>query len=109
MKVAIAGGGSVGTAIARELYANGHEVIVFEQDPELVERLRGTLDIEWIAADACAVSSLQGAGMAAVDVVVREDRLVVPKGDTVLLSGDEVLVLVTADAEGAVHALFIGA
>jgi Trk K+ transport system NAD-binding subunit len=33
--------------------------------------------------------------------------LIVPRGDTVLQSGDEVLVLVTADAEDAVHTLFI--
>jgi Trk K+ transport system NAD-binding subunit len=31
----------------------------------------------------------------------------VPRGDTVLLSGDEVLVLSTADTEDAVHTLFI--
>ena len=42
-----------------------------------------------------------------VVAVVRDDRLVVPRGDTMLQSGDEVLVLVTADAEDAVHALFI--
>ena len=42
VKVAIAGAGSVGTAIASDLHANGHEVLVFEQDPELVERLRPT-------------------------------------------------------------------
>ena len=40
MKVAIAGGGNVGTAIARDLHANGHDVLVIEQDPELVERMR---------------------------------------------------------------------
>ena len=218
MKVAIAGAGSVGTAIASDLHANGHEVLLFEQDPELVERLRPTLDITWVAADACEVSSLDRAGLATVDVVVaatgddednlvisllakqefavprvvarvnhpknqwlfneswgvdvsvstpqlltalveeavsvgslvrllqfkggvahlveitlaedspandtaiadldfprdavvvavvRADRLVVPRGDTTLQSGDEVLVLVTADAEDAVHALFI--
>ena len=38
MKVAIAGAGSVGTAIASDLHASGHDVLVFEQDPELVER-----------------------------------------------------------------------
>jgi len=219
MKVAIAGAGSVGTAIARDLHANGHDVVVFEQDPELVERLRDSLDIVWVAADACEVSSLHAGGMATVDVVVaatgddednlvisllakqefavprvvarvnhpknqwlfneswgvdvsvstpqlltalveeavsvgslvrllqfqggaahlvevtladdspaadtaiadlgfprdatvvavvRDGRLVVPRGDTVLQSGDEVLVLVTADAEEAVEALFIG-
>ena len=218
MRVAIAGAGSVGTTIAADLKGNGHEVLVFEQDPELVERLRPTLDVTWIAADACEVSSLDAAGLATVDVVVaatgddednlvisllakqefavprvvarvnhpknqwlfneswgvdvsvstpqlltalveeavsvgalvrllqfqggaahlveitlaedspangialadlnfprdgvvvavvRADRLIVPRGDTVLQSGDEVLVLVTADAEDAVHTLFI--
>ena len=218
VKVAIAGAGSVGTAIASDLHANGHEVLVFEQDPELVERLRPTLDVTWVAADACEVASLDAAGLATVDVVVaatgddednlvisllakqefavprvvarvnhpknqwlfneswgvdvsvstpqlltalveeavsvgslvrllqfqggaahlveitlaedspandtaitdldfprdavvvavvRADRLIVPRGDTTLQSGDEVLVLVTADAEDAVHTLFI--
>jgi len=219
VRVAIAGAGSVGTAIAKDLHANGHDVLVIEQDPELVERLRDTLDITWVAADACEVSSLDAAGMATVDVVVaatgddednlvisllakqefavprvvarvnhpknqwlfneswgvdvsvstpqlltalveeavsvgslvrllqfqggsahlvevtlaedspaagtaiadlgfprdatvvavvRDDRLVVPRGDTVLQSGDEVLVLVTADAEESVEGLFVG-
>ena len=218
MKVAIAGAGSVGTAIASDLYANGHEVLILEQDPELVERLRPTLDVTWVAADACEAASLDAAGLATVDVVVaatgddednlvisllakqefavprvvarvnhpknqwlfneswgvdvsvstpqlltalveeavsvgslvrllqfqggaahlveitlaedspandtaiaeldfprdavvvavvRSDRLIVPRGDTTLQSGDEVLVLVAADAEDAVHSLFI--
>ncbi len=82
MKVAIAGAGSVGTAIASDLHANGHEVLVFEQDPELVERLRPTLAVTWVAADACEVSSLDAAGLATVDVVVAatgddEDNLVI--------------------------------
>jgi len=40
MKVAIAGAGSVGTAIAKDLRANGHDVLLIERDPDLVERLR---------------------------------------------------------------------
>ncbi len=219
MRVAIAGAGSVGTAIARDLHNNGHDVLLFEQDPELVERLRPSLDITWVASDACEVSALDAAGLATVDVVVaatgddednlvisllakqefavprvvarvnhpknqwlfneswgvdvsvstpqlltalveeavsvgslvrllqfqggsahlvevtladdspsagvaiadmdiprdavvvavvREDRLVVPRGDTVLQIGDEVLALVTSEAEDAVHKLLIG-
>jgi trk system potassium uptake protein TrkA len=218
LRVAIAGAGSVGTAIARDLHAAGHDVLVLEQDPDLVERRRGELDVTWVAADACEVSSLDAAGLATVDVVVaatgddednlvisllakqefavprvvarvnnsknqwlfteswgvdvsvstpqlltalveeavsvgalvrllqfqggsahlvevtlaedspsagmaiadigfpreatvvavvRDDRLVVPRGDTVLQIGDEVLLLVTADAESAVQALFV--
>ena len=219
MKVAIAGGGSVGTAIARDLYTNGHDVLVLEQDSDLVDRRRSELDVTWIACDACEVASLDAAGLTTVDVVVaatgddednlvisllakqefavprvvarvnnsknqwlfneswgvdvsvstpqlltalveeavsvgslvrllqfqhgaahlsevtladdspaagvsiadlgipreatvvavvREDRLVVPRGDTVLQAGDEVLVLVTAEAESDIQALFVG-
>jgi trk/ktr system potassium uptake protein len=219
MKVAIAGGGSVGTAIAGDLHRNGHDVLLIEKEPELVERLRPTLDITWVAADACEVASLDAAGMGQVDVavaatgddednlvisllakqefavprvvarvnhpknqwlfneswgvdvsvstpqlmtalveeavsvgslvrllqfeggsahlvevtlaehspaegvsladlelpraatvvaVVRGDRLVVPRGDTVLSAGDEVLLLVTGDAEQAVQHLLVG-
>ena len=45
---------------------------------------------------------------ATVVAVVRDDRLVVPRGDTVLSAGDEVLVLVTGDAEDAVQQLLVG-
>jgi trk system potassium uptake protein TrkA len=219
VKVAIAGAGSVGTAIARDLHANGHDVLVLELDPELVERRRSELEVTWLAGDACEVASLDAAGLATTDVVVaatgddednlvisllakqefavprvvarvnnaknqwlfnqswgvdvsvstpqlltalveeavsvgslvrllqfqggsahlvevtlaanspaadraivelgiprdatvvaivRDDRLVVPRGDTVLKSGDEVLVLVTGDAEAAVQILLVG-
>jgi len=220
VRVAIAGAGSVGTAIARDLALNGHDVLVLELDPELVERRKAELpEVHWIAADACEVSSLDAAGLATVDVVVsatgddednlvvsllakqefavprvvarvnnsknqwlfneswgvdvsvstpalitalveeavsvgalvrllqfeggtahlvevtladespadgvaiadlhiprdatvvavvRRDHLVVPRGDTVLQSGDEVLVLVTAEVEQTVHDLLIG-
>jgi trk system potassium uptake protein TrkA len=78
----IAGGGNVGTFIASDLHAAGHDVLVIEQDPDLVARLRPTLDIEWFTADACEVSSLYAAGMADADVVVSatgddEDNLVI--------------------------------
>jgi len=82
VKVAICGGGSVGTTIARDLNTSGHEVLVLEQDPDLVERRRRELDVTWIAADACEVASLDAAGLATVDVVVAatgddEDNLVI--------------------------------
>jgi Trk K+ transport system NAD-binding subunit len=43
-----------------------------------------------------------------VVAVVRGDRLVVPRGDTVLDAGDEVMVLVTGEAERAVQQLLVG-
>jgi len=82
MKVAIAGAGNVGTYIASDLKDAGHEVLVIEQDPDLVARLRLGLDVKWFIADACEVSSLHEAGLAEVDVVVAatgddEDNLVI--------------------------------
>jgi len=82
MKVAIAGAGSVGTAIASDLHTGGHDVLVIEKDPDVVARLAADLDVTWVVADACEVSSLDAAGMTTVDVVVAatgddEDNLVV--------------------------------
>ena len=82
MKVAIAGAGSVGVAIAGDLHPAGHEVLLIERDPDLVARQRGDLDVTWVVADACEVASLDAAGLATVDVVVAatgddEDNLVV--------------------------------
>jgi trk system potassium uptake protein TrkA len=80
--VAIAGAGSVGTAIAGDLHAAGHEVLLIERDPDVVARQRNDLDVTWVVADACEVASLDAAGLATVDVVVAatgddEDNLVV--------------------------------
>jgi trk system potassium uptake protein TrkA len=82
MRVAIAGAGNVGVHIAGDLRDAGHEVLLIEENPDLVARLRATLDVEWFVADACEVSSLQEAGLENVDVCVAatgddEDNLVV--------------------------------
>jgi trk system potassium uptake protein len=45
---------------------------------------------------------------ATIVAVVRHERLIVPRGDTVLEPGDEVLALVTGTAEGAVQSLLVG-
>jgi trk system potassium uptake protein TrkA len=82
MRVVIAGAGNVGTFIAGDLRAAGHEVMVIESDPDLVSRLRPTLDIEWVPGDACEVSTLSAAQLDTADVVVAatgddEDNLVI--------------------------------
>ena len=40
--------------------------------------------------------------------LIRDRHVVVPRGDTALLAGDEVLVLVTGDAEADVHRVLVG-
>jgi trk system potassium uptake protein TrkA len=58
-------------------------------------------------ANGRAIADLAFPRDGVVVAVVRGERLIVPRGDTVLMSGDEVLVLSTADAEDSVHTLFI--
>jgi trk system potassium uptake protein TrkA len=41
--------------------------------------------------------------------VVRDGHVVVPRGDTVLQAGDEVLALVTSDSEDSVKSILVGA
>jgi len=82
MKVAVAGGGSVGMAVAADLKVHGHDVFIMEVDPEQVARFQPHVDVRWVVADACEVSSLKAAGMAEVDVMVAatgddEDNLVI--------------------------------
>ena len=82
MKVAIAGAGNVGTYIAGDMKAAGHDVLVIDNNADLVARLSLTLDVKWVVADACEVNSLHVAGIADADVMVAatgddEDNLVI--------------------------------
>jgi Trk K+ transport system NAD-binding subunit len=43
-----------------------------------------------------------------VVAILRDEKVVVPRGDTILRLGDEVLVLVTTESEDAVRALLVG-
>ena len=69
MRVAIAGAGKVGRAIARELIQNGHQILLIDRDaaqarPGIVE------GAEVLMADACEVSALEEARLFECDVVV---------------------------------------
>ena len=69
MRVAIAGAGKVGRSIARELIANGHQVLLIDRDPDIVS---GSVvkSAEILLADACEISSLNEADLANCQVVV---------------------------------------
>jgi trk system potassium uptake protein len=69
MRVVIAGAGSVGRSIARELLINGHHVLLVDRDPTAI-KVSAVPDAEWLLADACEITSLADAGLADCDVVV---------------------------------------
>jgi len=69
MRVAIAGAGSVGRSIARELLEKKHEVLLIDKEPRKVipERIKGA---SWFLGDACEVANLEEAKLEECDVVV---------------------------------------
>ncbi len=69
MRVVIAGAGSVGRSIARELLTNGHQVLLVDRSPEAIKH-ESVPAAEWLLADACEVDSLAEAGLESADVVV---------------------------------------
>lgn len=69
MRVVIAGAGSVGRSIARELLNHGHEVVLIDKEPAAM-RVSEVAEAEWLLADACEISSLDEAHLDTCDVVV---------------------------------------
>ena len=69
MRVVIAGAGSVGRSIARELLHNGHSVLLVDKDADDVQAGR-VPEASWLLADACEITALHEAGLADCDVVV---------------------------------------
>jgi trk system potassium uptake protein len=69
VRVVIAGAGSVGRSIARELLGNGHQVLLVDKEPAAM-KMASVPEADWLLADACEVSSLGEAGLESADVVV---------------------------------------
>ncbi len=69
MRVAIAGAGAVGRAVAATLLAEGHQVLLIERRREgfAPSRVPGA---DWMLADACELDLLKTAGIETCDVVV---------------------------------------
>ncbi|MGN6090576.1 MAG: potassium channel family protein [Actinomycetes bacterium] len=69
MRVAIAGAGSVGRSIARELLENGHEVLLIDRQQSAI-KVDSVPRAEWLLADACEIASLEEAALNRCDVVI---------------------------------------
>jgi trk system potassium uptake protein TrkA len=82
MRVVIAGAGAVGTFLADDLAASGHEVLLLEKNLDGVDKLPAAPNVELLAADACEFEVLARADLDKADVVVAatgddEDNLVI--------------------------------
>lgn len=69
MRVCIAGAGKVGKAIARELLANHHDVLLIDKEPENAQ-VGSVEGAHVLCADACEISALEEAKLQTCQVVV---------------------------------------
>lgn len=94
MRVLIAGGGQVGTLIARRLTREGNEVTILDPNPERCAELEETLDARVVEGSASRLRTMRHAG-------IREAQMLIAVTDT-----DEVNLLccliAQAEAPGAI-------
>ena len=69
MKIAIAGAGNAGRAIARELIANGHQVLLIDKNQKAL-KMESVPNAEWLLADACEIATLDKASLDQCQVMV---------------------------------------
>lgn len=69
MRIAIAGAGNVGRAIAKELLEKDHQVILIEREPAAL-KTSSVPGAEWVLADACETAALQSVGLDNCQVLI---------------------------------------
>ena len=82
MFVIVAGGGTVGYHLTKELLAEGHEVVLIEKDRNVAGRIAEELGPIVLARDACEGRWLAEAGVVRADAVIAvtgddEDNLII--------------------------------
>jgi trk system potassium uptake protein TrkA len=95
------------TALIEEAVSVGSLVRLLEFEGGEAQLIEVTLAEESPARDR-PLSDLGVPRDATIVAVVRGGHVVVPRGDTVLQAGDEVLALTTPGSEDAVKAILIG-
>lgn len=70
MKILIIGAGAVGFSIAKQLSAEGHDISVVDENPELIRKITEKLDVSMIAGNGTSPSVLESAGVEEADMVL---------------------------------------
>ena len=74
MYIVIAGGGTVGFELVRNLVKSKQEIVIIEQEREICDDLFANFGVETICGDATRVSILQSAGMGRADMAIATMR-----------------------------------
>jgi len=70
MKIVLVGGGKVGTALARQLSEEGHNVTVVDTNKARVEHIGESYDVMSILGNGSSITTLSEAGVEEADVFI---------------------------------------
>ena len=70
MKIILVGGGKVGTALARQLSEEGHNVTVIDTNKARVEHISESYDVMGITGNGSSITTLSEAGIEEADVFI---------------------------------------
>ena len=70
MKIIVIGGGKVGTVLCEQLVAEGHNVVLVDQQNEVVERTLNMVDVNAIVGNGVSAEILQEAGIKETDLLI---------------------------------------
>ncbi|MEE8371191.1 MAG: NAD-binding protein, partial [Sphingomonadales bacterium] len=70
MKVIVCGAGQVGFHIARHLARQNNDVTVIDRSPELVQKIRESLDVQALEGFASDPNMLEKAGAEGTDMII---------------------------------------
>ena len=70
MKIVIVGGGKIGFAIAREVFAEGHDVTIIDDDRATVEWLNLALDVMTILGNGATLEAQRAANVGESDLLI---------------------------------------
>ena len=70
MFIIVVGQGKVGTTLASQLCAEGHDIVIIDSNPEVLKKLQETLDVTTLCGNGAAGSVLEEAGAARADLLI---------------------------------------
>lgn len=70
MKIIIVGGGKVGLTLCEQLGAEGHDITLLDNNPDVVEQAVNTFDIQGIVGNGTSYKAQIEAGIASADVLI---------------------------------------
>jgi trk system potassium uptake protein TrkA len=70
MKILIAGGGKIGSAVTEQLSGEGHEITVIDFNPDVLELIQERYDVITVVGNAASMTVLEMADVASADLLV---------------------------------------